>query len=118
MTGFDQVVAPIGRETFLHEYWLKTFTHIPGEPGRFADLLSWDELSAILEAHRLTPPRLKLYREGQAIDPAQYLTPARFGVPRLDAGGLAVAIAQGASLVLDDAQELAPRVQALAASFQ
>jgi hypothetical protein len=118
MTGFDQVFAPLGNETFLREYWLKTFAHIQGERGRFAGLLGWEELSAILEAHRLTPPRLKLYREGHAIDPAQYLTPAMFGVPRLDAGGLAVALAQGASLVLDDAEELAPRVRALAASFQ
>lgn len=41
-----------------------------------------------------------------------------FGVPRLDAGGLAIALAQGASLILDDAQELAPRVRALMSTFQ
>ncbi len=118
MTGFDQVVAPMGADAFLKNYWLKSFVHIPGRPGRFTDLLTWSELNAILEQHRLTPPRLKLYKDGQPLDPAQYLTPAMFGVPRLDAGGLATCLAQGASLILDDAQEMAPQVRELMQSFQ
>jgi ribosomal protein L16 Arg81 hydroxylase len=118
VTGFDQVVAPLGADAFLQNYWLKSFVHIPGQAGRFADLLRWDELNAILEQHRLTPPRLKLYKDGQPLDPAQYLTPTMFGVPRLDAGGLATCLAQGASLILDDAQEVAPRVRDLIQSFQ
>jgi len=118
MTGLDQVLAPLGADAFLRDYWLKSFVHIPGKAGRFANLLTWDELGAILEQHRLTPPRLKLYKDGQPIDPAHYLTPAMFGVPRLDAGGLAINLAQGASLILDDAQELAPRVRDFMQSIQ
>jgi len=118
MTGFDEVVSPLGVPAFLREYWLKTFVHIPGKAGRFTKLLTWSELNAILEQHRLTPPRLKLFRDGQAIDPAHYLTPAMFGVPRLDAGGLAISLAQGASLILDDVQELSPRVRELMHNFQ
>jgi hypothetical protein len=118
VTGFDQVVAPLGADAFLKNYWLKSFVHIPGRPGRFTELLGWDELNAILEQHRLAPPRLKLYKDGQPLDPAHYLTPAMFGVPRLDAGGLAISLAQGASLILDDAQEVAPRVRELMQSFQ
>jgi ribosomal protein L16 Arg81 hydroxylase len=116
--SFDQIVSPLGTDTFLRDYWLKTFVHIPGKAGRFTDLVTWTELNAILEQHRLMPPRLKLFKDGQAIDPAHYLTPAMFGVPRLDAGGLALCLAQGASLILDDAQELAPRVQELMQFFQ
>ena len=118
MTGFDQVVAPVGREAFLRNYWLKSFVHLPGRAGRFTELLRWSELNAILEQHRLTPPRLKLYKDGQPLDPTQFLTPAMFGVPRLDAGGLATCLAQGASLILDDVQEMAPRVRELMQSFQ
>src|SRR5579883_386713 len=118
MLEFDSVVAPLGTEVFLRDYWLKQFVHIQGAPGRFTALLPWEELNAILEQHRLTPPRLKLYKDGQPLDPAQYLTPAMFGVPRLDAGRLAVALAQGASLILDDAQEAAPRVRDLMGAFQ
>jgi len=118
MTEFDSVVSPLGRGVFLRDHWLKSLVHIPGTAGRFTDLLTWNELNAILEQHRLTPPRLKLYRDGQAVDPAHYLTPAIFGVPRLDAGGLATCLAQGASLILDDVQEVAPRVRDLMAGFQ
>lgn len=115
---FDQVVESLGADAFLKKFWLKRCVHIPGQPGQFSQLLTWDELNAILEQHRITPPRLKLYKDGQALDPAQYLTPAMFGVPRLDAGGLASSLAQGASLILDDAQEVAPRVRQLLQSFQ
>jgi hypothetical protein len=118
MLDFDTVMAPLGTGIFLRDFWLEQFVHIPGKPGRFTPLLGWDELSAILEQQRLTPPRLKLYRDGQPLDPSLYLTPAMFGVPRLDAGRLAIALAQGASLILDDAQELAPRVQSLMGAFQ
>src|SRR5665213_3747874 len=94
MIGFDQVVSPLGTDTFLRDYWLKTFVHIPGTAGRFSELLTWADLDRILEQHRLLPPRIKLFMDGQAIDPAIYLTPPMFGVPRLNAGGLAVCIAQ------------------------
>jgi ribosomal protein L16 Arg81 hydroxylase len=115
---FDQVIAPMARAEFLRDYWDKSFVRIPGMPGRFADLLRWDELNAILEQHRLMPPRLKLFQNGQAVDPQRFLTPTMFGVPRLDAGGLAACLAQGATLILDDVQEIAPRVQALMHTFQ
>ena len=98
MLEFDEVVAPLGQATFLREHWLKTFLHIRGTRGRFAGLLTWNDLSAILEQHRLTPPRLKLFQDGRAVDPSRYLTSAAFGVPRIDAGGLAVCIARGATL--------------------
>ena len=118
MTGFDQVVAPLGADAFLKNYWLKSFVHMPGPPGGFTDLITWDDLNAILEQHRLTPPRLKIYRDGQPVDPGQYMTSAMFGVPRLDAGGLITSLAQGASLILDDVQEMAPRVRELMQLFQ
>ena len=118
MTGFDQVVAPLGADVFLKNYWLKNFVHLPGQPGRFTNLITWDDLNAILEQHLLTPPRLKIYRDGQPVDPGQYMTSAMFGVPRLDAGGLITSLAQGASLILDDVQEMAPRVRELMQLFQ
>ena len=76
MTDFDQVVSPLGADAFLRDYWLKNFVHIPGQAGRFADLLSWSELGAILEQ---PPPRPASpqagWRDGQPVDAAHYLTP-------------------------------------------
>jgi hypothetical protein len=41
---FDQIVAPPVTEAFLRNYWLKSFVHFQGEPCRFSELLTWDEL--------------------------------------------------------------------------
>jgi len=116
--GFDDVIAPLGRDAFLREHWGAAFARMPGEPGRFAGLLTWDELNAALEQHRLAPPRLVLFSNGRQVPPEQYLTPPEYGVPRIDSGRFAVCLAQGATLVLNDAQQLAPRVRELAFSFQ
>lgn len=118
MLDFDQIMAPLGAQVFLRDYWLRQFVHIRGNAGRFTALLAWDELNGILQQHRLTPPRLKLYKDGQPLDPSQYLTPAMFGVPRVDAGSLVLSLAQGASLILDDVQEMAPHVRDLMGAFQ
>lgn len=115
---FDQVIAPMGRADFLRGPWDKEFVHISGTPGRFSHLLSWDELNAALEQHRLTPPRLKLYLGGQPVDARRFLTTPNLGVPRLDSGGLAACLGEGATLILDDVQEVAPRVRALMQAFQ
>ena len=118
MLDFDQITAPLGAQVFLRDYWLRQLVHIRGKAGRFTALLSWDALNGILQQHRLTPPRLKLYKDGQPLDPSQYLTPAMFGVPRVDAGRLVLSLAQGASLILDDVQEMAPHVRDLMGAFQ
>ncbi len=115
---FDQVIAPMGRADFLRNHWDKSFLHLSGTAGRFAHLLGWDELNSVLEQHRLTPPRLKLYLGGQPVDAHRFLTPPNLGVPRLDSGGLAACLAEGATLILDDVQEVAPPVRALMQQFQ
>ena len=35
---FDQVIAPVGKDVFLSGYWEKSWLHLPGVAGRFADL--------------------------------------------------------------------------------
>jgi ribosomal protein L16 Arg81 hydroxylase len=48
MTEFDHVIAPLTPDQFLGEYWTRSFLVSKGKPGRFSDLLSWDELNTIL----------------------------------------------------------------------
>lgn len=115
---FDQLIAPVPRADFLQKYWNISFVRMPGGSDRFANLFSWDELNAVLEQHRLAPPRLRLFQDGRPIDPARYVLGPHMGVPRLDPGGLAACLAQGATLVLNDAHELAPRIRDLMHQFQ
>ena len=118
MLEFDDVIAPLTRERFLADYWNKSFLAAKGVPGRFAGLLGWDELNAILEQHRLSPPRFRLTHEGRALEPFRYMSPGIGGQPQLNAGKLAACLSDGATLVLDCVEELAPRVRQLAASFR
>jgi hypothetical protein len=115
---FDQVIAPLSRDKFVRDHWNKAFARMQGPAERFQGLFGWDDLNAVLEEHRLTPPRLVLYKEGQPLDPARYVTPPHLGTPRIDSGGLAVCIAEGATLILNDAQEVSPRLRALMQEFQ
>jgi hypothetical protein len=118
MLDFDSVIAPLSREKFLRDHWNKSFARMQGPAGRFAGLFDWDDLNAVLEQHRLAPPRVMLYKDGQPLDPARYVTPPQLGTPRLDSGGLAVCVAEGATLILNDAQELSPRLRTLMHGFQ
>ena len=114
---FDDVIAPIRRDAFFDKYWTKNFARLEGTRGRFSKLLTWDAVNAILEQHRLAPPRIGLWQSGAPLKPEQYLANA-VGAPRLHAGLLAKCLADGATLVLNDVHEMAPHVRDLAQSFQ
>ena len=118
MPTFDDVIAPLSREAFFSRYWTRSFLVAKGAPGRFAGLLGWDDLNAILEEHRLGPPRLRLSNGGQAVEPIRYMSPGAGGIARLNPGKLAACLSGGATLVLDCVEELAPKVRKLAASFR
>ena len=114
----DELIAPLSRQAFLSDYWGRKFLHMPGTPGRFAGLMGWDDLNAILEQSRLAPPRLKLTQNGQSVDPARYLMNGMDGAPRVDSGRFVACLAQGASLVIDCIEELAPRVNLACQALQ
>jgi ribosomal protein L16 Arg81 hydroxylase len=118
MLDFDHVIAPLTRDRFLTEFWSKSFLVSKGTAGRFSGLFGWDELNAILEQHRLHPPRFKLLQEGRTIEAFRYSTLSAAGIPRLNSGKLAACLSAGATIVLDGMEELAPRVRQLASSFR
>src|SRR6202020_3581170 len=100
-------------ERFVTEFWTKSCLVQKGTKGRFTPLLTWDEMNAILEWHKPSPFSMKLFREGREIEPNLYID-GEGGKARLNAGGLLANISQGASLVMDGVEELAPRVGAMA----
>jgi hypothetical protein len=111
--GFDDVIAPLGRERFLSEYWTRQFLHLPGPKGRFTPILPWEELNTILEWHCPPQPQLRLFQENVMVDLRRYID-GPVGALKLNAGGLIAALAQGASMVLDTVHEVAPGVAHLA----
>jgi ribosomal protein L16 Arg81 hydroxylase len=113
----DALLSPVSRAEFLSTHWNKSFLRLPGTPGRFGSLLSWDQLNRILEQHRLEPMRFSLVQNGKTLDASRYLLPESSGV-RINAGGLTACLSQGATLVLDDVDEMVPAVRDLAESCE
>lgn len=116
-TLFDLVISPLSRESFVSESWGKSFLRLVGYKGKFESLFSWEELNAILKHHRLPPSQLKLFRDGQQIDPNLFLGTIK-GEPRLNPGVLINHLAEGATLILDNIDELAPTLGQLSEAFE
>jgi ribosomal protein L16 Arg81 hydroxylase len=79
--------------------------------------LTWDALNEILECHKPSAFSMKLFREGRQVEPHLYID-GEGGKALLNAGGLIANLSQGASLVMDGIEELAPLVKDLAGAFQ
>ena len=120
---FDDIIAPLTRERFLSEFWNKSLLHLRGQKGRFTPLLTWDELNMVLEWHSAPQPQgqkycsIRLFRDGKMVDVRQYIDGPP-GAARLNAGGLIAGLSQGASLIMDQVQQVAPRVNHIAETLQ
>jgi hypothetical protein len=118
------LLAPVDVDSFLSKIWGKEFRHIPGNPGKFAELLPWSALNRILEQHRLEPPRLRLTREGQPVPATSYTTFQASrkkngnGIPRLLAPEFQRHLRDGATLILDAVDELHSPITDLAEALE
>jgi ribosomal protein L16 Arg81 hydroxylase len=104
----SDLFAPLTATQFLSEIYGHKPVHVTGEANRFAHLFSWDALNRLLEQHRPEPPRLRLIK-GQQIDPKSYTSAvkhARGFIDRLDWELLQQQLQAGATLKLDDIDEM------------
>ena len=114
---FEEIISPISADEFLNSYWARNFLHIPGAPDRFAGLFPWDHLNHVMEYHRFSPMRLRLFRDGQAIRPREYLQVSDEKEQRLQISDLTRHLAEGATLILDNANELYAPLKQLSAAL-
>lgn len=117
-------MAPVTEEEFFNSCLGKTFRHIPGHPGKFAELMPWITLNQILCHSRLDYPRLRLVRDGALIAPETWLSyteskyvPRHFNT-RLQTAAVTEHLRQGASLVLEGVEELYEPINDLACEMQ
>ena len=75
----EELLRPCGVEEFLASSWGRAHLHVRGAAGRFAHLLPWAQLNAILRQHRLDFPRLRMARDGRSLPAAGYLRYTRGG---------------------------------------
>src|SRR6266404_1528916 len=72
-SAIDGLLDPIPREEFFERWWEKCFLHVPGKAAKFGGLLTWTELSTIIERHDAKPPRLLLFKQGKQVDAKSYV---------------------------------------------
>ena len=118
------LLCPVDVDTFLATEYGQKFVYVPGTPGKFSALLPWPVLNEILEQHRLEAPRLRLTREGKPVPAERYLSfqPNRRAsgrpIPRLNSVELTRELREGATLVLDNVDELYRPIRRLAESLE
>ena len=119
----EELLRPCGVGEFLASSWGRAHLHVRGASGRFAHLLPWVQLNAILRQHRLDFPRLRLARDGRSLPATGYLRHTRGGrrqttIPRLLPRELTAQLRAGATLVLDAVDEFSEQLEELAAGLE
>lgn len=118
----DHLVSPWSSDDFLRTIWARQFLHISGHKDKFRKLYSWDQLNRTLENYPLEPPRIRLSKGGQDIDPQRYLAPinvpSRGKIHHLRLTELRRELQQGATLVLSHIENLSPELKQLSAALE
>lgn len=106
----EALVSPFSAREFLATVWGRRFIHIEGDSDKFRHLFTWDQLNLALEQYPFEPPRLKLNRDGKEIEIDRYFATEhlgnRGGMRHLIASELAKQLRQGATLILNCADEI------------
>lgn len=118
ITSFAQIIDPVTPEAFFAEYHDRKPLHVPGDPRRFAGIMSWPILNDLLNKTALwSATSLQLVLDNQVVAPARYCHPAtdrnNLQVMQPDAVRVSEQLRQGASLVANDIDTLTPELAAV-----
>ena len=120
---FDAVMAPIGGDAFLRDYLGQKPLHLEGEPTKFAGVMRWEVLGRLLGMTTVwSAASLVLVLDKEPVPPAAYCVPVpgRDGgqVLRPDPLKVQALLAQGATLVANDIDQLTPELSAFCAALE
>lgn len=120
---FDEIVAPLGAETFLHDYLGRQPLHLQGDPAKFQDVMNWTVLNRLLGMTTVwSTGSLVLVLDKEPVPPTSYaqVAPGRDGgsVLRPDPVRVKQFLARGATLVLNDIDQLTPELSAFSRSME
>lgn len=114
MLTFSDIAPP----EFLTQTWGRTFAHLPGTRGRFRELLSWNDVNAMLQRHRLEPPRLRLVRQGVFAPKKEYLRYEGNRIPSVVPEKLSAMLRDGHTLIIDAVDDMTDGVMRIAEDFE
>lgn len=120
--GFDDIIAPVSRETFFAEYYDKKPLYVPaaesGNSHRFDNVMNWDRLNNLLN---MTPvwnsKTLLMALDTKVVPAAAYCEESsdRYGHPvqTVIPERVMEILRKGASLVANDIDSLTPEMRAV-----
>ena len=114
-TNFEDIMAPLGGDSFVKDYLGKKPLHLEGGAGKFAHLMNWQVLNALLGASTIWSAKsLVMVLDKETVPPSDYATvaPGRDGgqVLRPDPLKVKSFLQQGATLVANDIDQLTPEL--------
>jgi len=118
---FDDLMAPLGAETFRRDYLGQRPVHIEGGADKFVSLMNWSILERLLAVNTLwDTTRLDLVLDKELVAKAAYAgsQPAITGLPMADPLKVKRYVQQGATMVLNDIDQLTPELTAFAKTME
>ncbi len=113
-----EAIDPVDVSQFLEQYVGQQWLLQAGPRDRFQHVLPWELLNSTLSRLRSAGNRLRLVRNGTAVEPARYCTSDDKYGALLKTGAFHACLAEGATLVVDAVDELFPDVRQLAETAQ
>ncbi len=122
MRTLNELLHPITPDRFFAEFHGRKPLHIPAADGATKrSLLDWDGFNALLNQSSIwTAQTLKLVRDTEPVPPEQYCRPVQTQsgpTLRPDPAKVALFLAEGASLIAGDTQDLTPAIAALTSAL-
>ena len=122
-TTFDAVMAPLGAAAFMAEYQGRRPLHLEGDEAKWRPVMNWDVLNRLLGMTSVwSHTSLVLVIDKEPVPFNAYANPApgRDGgqVLRPDPAKVKALLARGATLVLNDIDELTPELSAMARAME
>ncbi|HSR71526.1 MAG TPA: hypothetical protein VLL72_04015, partial [Kiloniellales bacterium] len=111
MTGapknLAEILAPVTPEEFFADYFDKQPLHVPGTPDKFAAVMSWSRLNALLNMTSIwSGASLQLVLDREPVPPAKYCRPGldrnNVRVLQPDPARVTELLRRGATLVAND----------------
>lgn len=119
----DALLAPVTRERFMTEYYDRAPLHVPGAAEKFASVLDWAGINALLDMRGIwTEQTLKLVLDSKAVPAADYSArgSSRDASQQLQpvAAKMHEWVRRGASVVLNDVDALTPGLASVSRALE
>lgn len=122
--AFADLIAPVVPDNFFAEYFGRKVLHVPGAADKFAHVMSWAKLNALLNMTALwTHHSFEMALDGALLPAREYCRPVvghATGAPsqQPDTARVMALLKRGASLLLNDIDTFNPGLTAVARALE